>query len=165
MNLHQTIRHYTVDEYIDRLTVYHGHFSPGLLLGGFMVDAAAKRMTRYEFFDAISETLLCLPDAIQILTPCTVGNGWLKIIDTGRFAIALYEKQSGDGVRVSIDVSKLNPYPELRNWFMRLVAKHEQDHDALKQEILAAGPGILSLKNIKVVPAYRGKQPNNVTRL
>ena len=75
-----------------------------------MVAAAIRRMTEYEFFDAICESPACLPDAIQMLTPCTVGNGWLKIVNTGRFAIILYDKKSGNGVRVSLDAHKLDRF-------------------------------------------------------
>jgi formylmethanofuran dehydrogenase subunit E len=156
-----TICQYTVDEYIDKLMAFHGNFAPGLLVGGFMVDAAVRKMTRYEFFDAICESTSCLPDAIQLLTPCTVGNGWLKIVNTGRFAIALYEKRSGDGVRVSMNASSLIQYPEIRNWFMRLVSKHDQDKNALLAEIKAAGPDILCVEPVKVSSTLRIKKPGD----
>jgi formylmethanofuran dehydrogenase subunit E len=148
---------YTVDEYIDKLTEFHGSLAPGLLIGGFMVDAAARKMTENGYFDVICESASCLPDAVQMLTPCTVGNGWLKIVNTGRFAITLYDKKSGNGVRVSVDASKLNRYPEIKNWFMRLVSKHEQDNDVLIQEIRRAGHEILTIKPVTVSPALRGK--------
>jgi formylmethanofuran dehydrogenase subunit E len=149
---------YTIDQYIDKLTEFHGNLAPGLLVGGFMVDAAIKEMPPCEFFDVISETIQCLPDAVQMLTPCTVGNGWLKIVNTGRFAITLYDKRSGQGVRVSMDASKLDRYPEIKNWFMRLVSKHEQDKDALIKEIRAAGYGIFSIHPVMVSPALRDKR-------
>jgi len=149
----------TIDQYIDKVTEFHGNLGPGLLIGGFMVDAAARGMAEYEYFDAISESASCLPDAIQLLTPCTVGNGWLKIINTGRFALTLYDKKSGNGVRVSMDASKLDRYPETRKWFMRLVSKREQDNDALVQEILAAGREILVVQTVKVSPALLVKHP------
>lgn len=152
-----TICHYTVEQYLDALIRFHGNLSPGLLVGGFMVDAAVKRMTAYEFFDAICESASCLPDAIQLLTPCTIGNGWLKIVNTGRFAITLYEKKGGAGVRVSMDASKLDRYPEIKNWFMRLSSKQAQDQDALIREIRAAGHEILSIEPITVSPALCGK--------
>lgn len=154
-----SICRYTVDQYIEELTKFHTNLAPGVLVGGFMVDAAVKRMTAYAFFDAICETSSCLPDAIQILTPCTVGNGWLKIVNTGRFALALYEKKSGDGVRVSMDASKLERYPEVRKWFMRLVSKREQDRDALLGEIREAGDSIFSIKAVTVAPALLVKHP------
>ncbi|MBN1426870.1 MAG: formylmethanofuran dehydrogenase subunit E family protein [Anaerolineae bacterium] len=156
-----TICRYTVDEYIDMLIQFHGNFAPGLLIGGFMVDAAVQQMTPYEFFDAICESTSCLPDAIQMLTPCTVGNGWLKIVNTGRFAIALYEKRSGDGVRVSMDVSKLDQCPEIRNWFMRLISKHDQDKNALLSEIKTAGRDILSIRPVKISSKLLGKRPRD----
>ncbi len=153
-----TICHYTVEQYIDKLTEFHSNLAPGVLVGGFMVDAAVRRMTAYEFFDAICESASCLPDAIQILTPCTIGNGWLKIVNTGRFAIALYDKKSGDGTRVSMDASKLGPYPEIKKWFMHLTSKQEQDKDALIAEIQAAGREIFSIKNVRVSPTLYGKR-------
>jgi formylmethanofuran dehydrogenase subunit E len=156
-----TICQYTVDEYIDKLMAFHGNFAPGLLVGGFMVDAAVRKMVHYDFFDAISESTSCLPDAIQLLTPCTVGNGWLKIVNTGRFAIALYEKRCGDGVRVSVNASKLSQYPEIWNWFMRLVSKHDQDKDALLAQIKTAGSDILSVEPVKVSSTLRVKKPGN----
>jgi formylmethanofuran dehydrogenase subunit E len=149
----------TIDQFIDKLTEFHGNFSPGLLIGGFMVDAAARGMAEYEYFDAICESASCLPDAIQLLTPCTIGNGWLKIVETGRFALTLYDKKGGNGIRVSMDASKLDRYPEIRNWFMRLVSKHDQDNDALVEEILRAGREILAIQIVKVSPTLLGKHP------
>lgn len=154
--MHKICR-YTVDQYIDKLTEFHGNLAPGVLIGGFMVDAAVRKMTEYEFFDAICESASCLPDAIQILTPCTIGNGWLKIVNTGRFALTLYDKKSGNGVRVSVDASKLDPYPAIKNWFMRLVSKHEQDNDALIKEIRVAGHEIFLIKPVTVSPAVRSR--------
>jgi len=31
--------------------------------------------------DAIVETLRCLPDAVQLFTPCSLGNGWMRVLD------------------------------------------------------------------------------------
>ena len=55
------------------------------------MDTALKNLPKGEFFDAICETAVCLPDAVQLLTPCTIGNGCMKIFDTGRVAVTLYE--------------------------------------------------------------------------
>ncbi len=46
-----------------------------------MVDLALKNLPKGEFFDALCETPACLPDAVQLLTPCTVSNGWLKVVN------------------------------------------------------------------------------------
>jgi formylmethanofuran dehydrogenase subunit E len=140
----------TYDEYIEMVKAFHGHVAPGMVLGGFLVDLAHRNLPRGEFFDAICETRACLPDAIQLLTPCTVGNGWLRIIDLGRFAMALFEKYTGDGVRVYVNSQKLNGWPELKAFFFKLKPKKEQDSEVLIREINLAGTSILAVQKVMV---------------
>src|SRR5512145_1834730 len=94
----------SISEYMRMVEEFHGHLAPGLIIGGFMVDLALKNRPDCEFYDVICETSTCLPDAIQMLTPCTYGNGWLKIVDTGRFALTVFDKYNGNGTRVSLSV-------------------------------------------------------------
>jgi formylmethanofuran dehydrogenase subunit E len=66
---------YTFEEYLSLVRDFHGHAAPGLLIGGKMVDAALSRISGEVIFDVICETGNCLPDAVQLLTLCTIGNG------------------------------------------------------------------------------------------
>ncbi len=141
---------YSYEEYLQLVRSFHGHIAPGMILGGFMIDLAYRHLPGGKFFDAICETSACLPDAIQILTPCTVGNGWLKIIDVGRFALTFYEKYEGAGVRVYIDPPKLESYAEIKSWFFKLKSKVEQDSDLLLNEIHKAGFAVCSLEEVKL---------------
>ena len=100
------IRSYTFEQYVERVRDFHGFAAPGVLIGGFMVELAYQHLPEEGLFDAISETAKCLPDAIQLLTPCTVGNGWLTVINMGRYAMTLYNKYTGEGVRVFVDPLK-----------------------------------------------------------
>jgi formylmethanofuran dehydrogenase subunit E len=93
-----------------------------------------------------------LPDAVQILTPCTIGNGWLSIVNFGRFAVTLYEKYSGKGVRVYLDTKKLEAWPEVRDWYLKKKKKNEQDKDILMAQIKEAGHGLLSVQRVQVEP-------------
>jgi formylmethanofuran dehydrogenase subunit E len=145
-----TICGHTYDEYIEMIKAFHGHIAPGMVIGGFMVDLAYRNLPQGEYFDAICETRACLPDAIQILTPCTVGNGWLKIIDLGRFALSLYEKYTGNGVRVYVDSRKLDDWPEVKTFFFKLKSKKEQDSEALIAEIKLARTSILAVQKVVV---------------
>jgi len=72
---------------------FHGYAAPGLIMGGFMVDIALSMMPEGVLFEAVSKTRNCLPDAIQLLTPCTIGNGWMRILNLGRYALSLYDKK------------------------------------------------------------------------
>jgi len=153
----QKIATYTFDEYLELVRSFHGYASPGVLIGGFMVDLALRNLPRGILFDAICETVQCLPDAVQILTPCTIGNGWLKIMSFGRFALSFYEKYKGTGVRVYLDTAKLNHWDEIQTWFFKLKLKKEQDSELLQEQIRTAGADICSLHKIQVLPQHLKK--------
>ena len=140
----------TYDEYIEMIKTFHGHVAPGVVLGGFMVDLAYRNLPEGKYFDAISETRSCLPDAIQLLTRCTVGNGWLRVIDLGRFALSLFEKYTGNGVRVYVDSQKLNDWPGLKVFFFKRKPKKEQDSEALMGEINLAHTSIFGVQKVMV---------------
>jgi formylmethanofuran dehydrogenase subunit E len=141
---------YTFEEYVEKVRVFHGYPAPGVVLGGIMVDVALRNMPEDGLFDAISETDKCLPDAIQLLTSCTIGNGWMRIINTGRYALCLYEKHSGEGVRVFIDPEKLKAFTELNNWFFSLKPRNEIDKERLMAEIKNSGDEILGIRHVSV---------------
>jgi formylmethanofuran dehydrogenase subunit E len=152
------IRNYTFDEYVERVRAFHSFAAPGVLVGGFMVDLAYRHLPEEGLFDALCETPKCLPDAIQLLTPCTIGNGWLTIHDTGRYAMTLYEKCSGDGVRICMDAGKVTAWPEIKGWFLKLTPKGEQNKELLMAEIEAAGGSICSIQRVRVAERFLAKK-------
>jgi formylmethanofuran dehydrogenase subunit E len=115
-----------------------------------MVELARRGLPEGTLFEAVVETPKCLPDAVQILTPCTVGNGWMRVLNLGRYAVALYDKHTGAGFRVWIDVDKMAAYPEISSWFLKLKKKADQDTDRLFAEIEAAGESICSIAPIQM---------------
>jgi formylmethanofuran dehydrogenase subunit E len=143
---------YSFDEYLQIVKSFHGNIAPGLVIGGFMVDLALSRLPAGVLFDAICETRNCLPDAVQLLTPCTIGNGWLKVVNLGRFAVTLYDKYTGDGVRVWLDPAKTADWLEVNTWYLKLKGKPEQDKELLLAQIKEAGPGLLSWRPVKIRP-------------
>ena len=150
---------FSYEEYLHRLQSFHGSLAPGLVIEGFMVELALKSFPQGELFNAICETSRCLPDALQLLTSSTIGNGRLVVLNFGRFAIALYGKDSGNGVRVYLDSSKLEKYPEIRSWFLKLKPKKEQDSSLLLSQMKDTGEQIVSIQRIRVQPSLlkRGK--------
>lgn len=134
---------------------FHGWKAPGLVLGVFMVDWARELIGEGVEADAIVETRHCLPDAIQLFTPCTVGNGWLKILDWDKFALSLYDRHENSGYRVWIDLEKARPFENLYNWYMRLVSKKDLPLDVLNATILEAGRTVLSAEEICMTRFYR----------
>ncbi len=123
-----------------------------------MVDLAVRNLPEGILYDAICETNTCLPDAIQLLTPCTIGNGWLRVIHSGRFALTLYNKENKEGVRVFIDAQKVKAWPEIESWFFKLKPKREQDREKLMSQIREAEESILSIRMVRVRPQFTEKK-------
>ncbi len=147
---------WTHDEFMEQARKFHGYPAPGLIIGGYMVEMARQALPEGILFDVISETGQCLPDAVQLLTPCTVGNGWMRIHNFGLYALSLFDKHTGSGVRVHLDVEKLGPFPEIRSWFLKEKPKSEQDTERLQQEIRDAKDSILTLRTVQVLPTALG---------
>lgn len=151
---------YDIDEYMKMVESFHGTAAPGILIGGFMIDLAYQNLCRGALYNVICETAKCLPDAVQLLTPCSIGNQWLRIIDVGRFALSFYNKRTGEGTRVYLDPGKFDLWPEIRGWYLKLKPKSEQDSKALFSEIRDAGSMICSIEVIKVSADYLKKRRN-----
>jgi formylmethanofuran dehydrogenase subunit E len=149
---------FDLEEYLRLVQSFHGHVAPGVVVGGFMVHLARARIPEGVLFDAICETPACLPDAIQLLTPCTVGNGWVKIINLGRFALSLYDKDQGNGFRVFLDPKKLDNWSEIKTWFFKLRPKAEQNMELLLAQIKEAGGTLCGINPIRVRPELLKKQ-------
>jgi len=143
-----------VDAFTEEIRKFHGWVAPGVLLGGFMVDYALELVGKAVETDAIVETRFCLPDAVQLLTPCTCGNGWMKILDWDKFALSLYDKKTREGFRVRLDVDKTAAFPHLYNWFMKLVEKKDLPLEVLNQTILEAGREALSADSVLITNHY-----------
>lgn len=141
---------YTFIDFSNLVRAFHGSPAPGVLIGGRMVETAMREIPQSILYDAICETSSCLPDAIQLLTPCTCGNGWLKILPIGRFAIALYDKTDGKGVRVWIDGSRLARWPDIHAWFYKTQPKQQQDRERLLNAIQSAGSALFSVRTVQI---------------
>jgi formylmethanofuran dehydrogenase subunit E len=134
----------SVEAFIEEIKKFHGWVAPGVLLGGFMVDWALELVGPGTEADAIVETRFCLPDAVQLLTPCTCGNGWMKVLDWDKFALSLYDKKTRHGFRVWLDPGKTAAFSNLHKWFMKLVEKKDLPLEVLNRTILEAGREALS---------------------
>ena len=142
------INHYkgkiTLEEYFERCMTFHGSLAPGLVVGGLMVDWALEVMGLAREFDAVVETRKCLPDAVQLLTKCSIGNGWLKILDWGKLAITLYDHHTREGVRLCLDYNRLDRYPCVKSWALQRRPKKENPLEPLIEEMVGAGRDMLT---------------------
>jgi formylmethanofuran dehydrogenase subunit E len=98
---------------------------------------------------------------VQLLTPCTLGNGWLWVVPLGRYALTLFDKRSGQGVRVYVDPVRLEPYPETRYWFFGTKPKRKDKSDLLLQEIRQAQDSVYGVQEVRVKLEFLSKTPSS----
>ncbi len=149
---------YTYEEFLNAVEQFHGYKAPGVVMGGIMAAHAMRQLSKDTLFDAISETAYCLPDAIQLLTPCTIGNGWLKVISLGRYALSLYDKYHGNGIRVFVDSEKIKAFSEIYTWFFKLKPKKEQNTELLMEQIKQAGSNIYTVEPVQILSPFLQKR-------
>jgi formylmethanofuran dehydrogenase subunit E len=155
-------------EFLKMTKHFHGYPAPGVILGCYMVELAKTQVPDGILYDAICETSWCLPDAVQMLTPCTTGNGWLKILNLGLYAVSLYDKFTGEGVRIFLDGRKLLEFDEISNWLLKRKPKAEQNSERLRQQIREKHHLICSRETVKISPEHlvkRSKGPVSICRL
>ncbi len=145
---------YSFEEFLDVAAAFHGNPAPGLIIGGFMVDAARAFLPEGTLFDAVVETKKCLPDAVQILTPPSYGNGWMRVLNLGRYALSLYDKHTGEGWRVWLDPEHLRAWPEIHAWYLKTKPKKEQDRAQLFAEIKAGGRDLCRVARVRLRPDF-----------
>ena len=140
--------------YFDQGAEFHSYLSPGLVIGIFMVDLAKEVLGPCELIDSVVETRACIPDAIQLMTHCTYGNGWMVAKDWSKMALTLFDKQKKNGVRVFVDLDKVKKYPLIYQWYMN---KGAVDKDRVTEELLNIERDILSWQRVKVTHSKGAK--------
>ncbi|MDR2826099.1 MAG: formylmethanofuran dehydrogenase subunit E family protein [Deltaproteobacteria bacterium] len=145
---------YTFEQFKQRVTEFHGYPAPGLFLGGYMVEMAKAALPQGALFEALVETKKCLPDAVQLLTLCSAGNQWMHVLNFGKYALSLYNKYTGEGFRVHVDIDRLSAFPEISAWFLKTKAKNEQDSDKLLKELELAGNSICGITEVRIQPDF-----------
>jgi len=137
------------EDFLIRMEEFHGYRSPGMLLGGFMLDQALLQLGSTPYLNVVSETVVCLPDAVQLLTPCTFGNGFLQVVDWGKFALTAYDRTTLKGVRTWLEQGELGRFPLIHNWFERTGRPREKPpFELLSKEILSAVDILTRTRNV-----------------
>ena len=149
-----------VDALILKIEEFHGYRSPGILMGSRMVEAALRELGDTPYLNMVSETVVCLPDAVQLLTGCTMGNGFLQILDWGKFAVTAYDRTTLKGVRVWLDPERLEGHPLIKAWFERdRGGRPKPPFEDMAAEILAAESGLLPLRKVRLLRPLKNDQP------
>lgn len=95
-----------MEQALKEIVIFRGSAEPGIAYGIKMVQAAKDflkiRDLKKANLYAIAETSRCLPDAIEFLTGCTIGNGRLIIKDYSKMAASFIDLGTKRAVRVTV---------------------------------------------------------------
>ena len=146
---------------VEKVFAFHTKRAPGIAVAVEMVNQAKERLGDVPKLCAIAETRACLPDSIQYLLGCTIGNGELKVLEPiGRFALTLYNRKDGKGVRIYVDQNKIDKekYSELYKFFIRQRSEEVRNfgperkvsNARVVQEFIDSGRNIFTLEDVIV---------------
>lgn len=147
---------------VEEIVRFHGFPAPGVVIGALMVDWAQEQIGSGVEADAIVETLRCLPDAVQLFTPCTLGNGWMRVLDWDRFALTFYDRTTLRGCRVWLDAGKTATHPAIHDWFLKRAPKDALPLETLLGRILEARRAVLSCRSVIVTDFLRRSKKESV---
>ncbi len=136
------------EDYLIRLEEFHGHISPGTVMGGFLADAAWRILGEAPYLNVVVETLVCLPDSVQALTPCTLGNGYLQLLDWGKFALTMYDRMSLAGARAWLSAEGIEEFPLVADWYLRRPGAAKVEKIEVVKEIMAGGHRLVRAKAV-----------------
>ncbi len=135
------------------VTEFHGHVCPGSALGYKAAEMALQELSATKSFDeelvCIVENDSCAVDAIQVLTGCTFGKGNLIFNDYGKQAYTFFNRNSKEGIRISLgnsfDMANLDPeLGPLRTKVATGTATPEEKH-LLPQKVQEVAEKILAM--------------------
>jgi formylmethanofuran dehydrogenase subunit E len=86
----------------------------------------------------------------------------MKILDWDKFALSLYNKKSLQGYRVWVDLERLFAFPNIYNWYMRLVDKKDLPLALLIQDILTAGRRMLNSAPVQITRYYEKNKKGEI---
>jgi formylmethanofuran dehydrogenase subunit E len=108
---------------VEKIWDFHTKKAPGIVIGIDMVELALEKLGPVkDKINAICEGQSCLIDVLQVMAGCTYGNKYLRVIESlGRYAFTLFDRFDGKGIRVFIDIDRIDPdeTPELAKFFTR----------------------------------------------
>jgi formylmethanofuran dehydrogenase subunit E len=116
----------------------HGHYAPGLALGLRMSELALEKLDAKrgdKELISICENRLCLADAIQVATGCTLGRRRIFLEDHGKLAFTLVYSKTKRGVRIALQEKAKDHSNLMNHWLTRMGKLSHEEEEALSLQM------------------------------
>ncbi len=150
--IEKTICGIDFEQFVYDMEDFHGDRAPGIIVGALMLDRVLETVLDGPDLVVTVETFNCLPDAVQVLTTCTTGNGRLKVYDWGQFALTAYNRESMRGLRTWVVADTIAKWPLLNDWFNPAQRTGDAPRfDDLVPVFFEARDDLLGLREVRIV--------------
>lgn len=125
-----------IHEYYTEAGKFHGHCCPGLAIGVRAAYEAERAIgtvmqDRHNRIQCAAEAAACWLDGIQYVLGATVGNGALKLLDSGKSAFNFYNPETGKSLRLYLkELPRERAKPELIEYILT----------APREDVFLSGP-------------------------
>jgi len=109
------------DEILRRISEFHGHLGPFVVVG-YRMGGIANRLLGADAFAKTAIALTggkppqsCMIDGIQLSSGCTLGKGTIGLVDQGEVASIFMSKKDRRRVKISLRQDKLEEISSVRH--------------------------------------------------
>jgi len=117
------------DEILRRISEFHGHLGPFVVVG-YRMGGVANRLLGADAFAKTAFALTggkppqsCMIDGIQLSSGCTMGKGTIGSIDQGEVASIFLSKKDRKRVKISLRQDKLDEISSVQHGDMEELAR------------------------------------------
>jgi formylmethanofuran dehydrogenase subunit E len=117
------------DEVLRRISEFHGHLGPFVVVG-YRMGLVANRLLGADAFAKSAVALTggkpprsCMVDGIQLSSGCTIGKGTIGVIDQGEVASVFFSKEDDRQVKVCLRGDRLEEITSSPHEDMEMLAK------------------------------------------
>ena len=116
------------DEILRRISEFHGHLGPFVVVG-YRMGGIANRLLGADAFAKTAIALTggkppqsCMIDGIQLSSGCTLGKGTIGLVDKGEVASIFLSKKDRRRVKISLRQDKLEEISSVQHEDMEELA-------------------------------------------
>ncbi len=117
------------DGILGRITEFHGHLGPFVVVG-YRMGVVANRLLGADAFAKTAIALTggkpprsCVIDGIQLSSGCTIGKGTIGMIDQGEVASIFLSRKDSRRVRISLRQDRLEEISSVQDEDMEELAR------------------------------------------
>ena len=117
------------DDDLTRISAFHGHLGPFVVIG-YRMGEAANRLLGPDAFKKTAVALMggktprsCVIDGVQLSSGCTLGKGTISVVDHGQVACVFFSKSDDRSCKITLRPDVLEKISNMHHEDMETIAR------------------------------------------